>query len=143
MAASAVRKDAHTCTRAHHLEPERAVDHEEDEVGDLADVDHRVQVVRALDDRQPPALARDDGDGPAEIRDGLLRVAPDEAPHERALSHARRADDGDDDRRRRVERRAVHERDVQPRLVALGRAPALDVRAPARARREGLWARAV
>jgi len=43
--------------RTHHLEPEAAVDHEEDEVGDLGRVDHGAQVVGDLDEGEAAGLA--------------------------------------------------------------------------------------
>jgi hypothetical protein len=97
---------------AHHLKAKGAVDHEEDEVGNLADVDHRVQVVIALDEREAAAFAGDDGDGPADLVQRLLRVPPDEGLEQRRLADARRAHDRDYHRRRQVRRRPVHERDV-------------------------------
>lgn len=35
-----------------HLETETGIDHEEDQVGDLADVDHGIEVVIAFDESE-------------------------------------------------------------------------------------------
>ena len=44
-----------------HLEAKAGVDHEEDQVGNLGQVDHRIDLVGALVKGQPPVLARNHG----------------------------------------------------------------------------------
>lgn len=80
-----------------HLEAEGAVDHEEDEVGDFANVDHAVDVVVALDEGEAALLAADDGDGAFGVVEGLLGEPADETLEQRRLSNTGWADNGDDD----------------------------------------------
>ena len=61
-----------------HLEPEAAVDHEKNQVRNLAQIDHRRDVVGTLDERQTPVLSADDRDGAAYVGQCLLRVLLDE-----------------------------------------------------------------
>lgn len=116
----------------YHLETVRAVDHEQDEVRNLPDVDHGVEVVIAFDEGEALLLPADDGDGPMNVVQSLLGVPPNEGLHERGLADAGRANHGDDDGRRLVIGCAVDEWDMETCLVALCSAAALLVCSPAR-----------
>ena len=76
-----------------HLEAKGAVHHQQHQVRNLGGVDHAAEVLRALKQGEPPALAGDDGDGTANRADVLARVVLDEAADERALADAWRAMD--------------------------------------------------
>lgn len=99
-------------TTTHHLETIRAVDHEQDKVRDLPDVDHRVEVIVALNEGEALLLPTDDRDWPLYVVEGLLGVPPNERLHKCGLADTGRADHGDNDGRRLVIGRAVDERDV-------------------------------
>lgn len=114
----------------YHLETKGTVDHEENEVGNLANVDHAVEVVVALDEGQTTLLAGDDGDGALGLCERLFCVAPDETLEEGGLADACRPDNGDDDWRGLVVGSAVDEGDVQTGLVPLSVAATLLVCAP-------------
>lgn len=102
----------------HHLEPIRTVNHEEDEVRNLPDVDHGVKVVIAFNEGDAFLLAADNSNRALYVVEGLLGVPPDERLHERGLADAGRANHGDNDRRRLVIGSAVDERDMETCLVA-------------------------
>lgn len=83
-----------------HFKPKRSVNEEEDQVCDLGNVNHRVEVVGALDKRESPLLARDDGDGTQWFLHIVASVSFDEGADQSCLADSGRADDGDGDWRR-------------------------------------------
>lgn len=62
----------------YHFKAKRAVDHEQDKVGNLANINHAVDVVVALDKREPSLLAADNSNGALGLVEGLFRIAADE-----------------------------------------------------------------
>lgn len=116
----------------HHLETVRAVDHEQDEVRNLPDVDHGVEVIVALDEGEALLLPADDGDGPMNVVEGLLRVPPNQRLHKGGLADTGRTDHGNDDGRWLVIGCAVDKRDMKTCLIALCSATTLLVCSPAR-----------
>ena len=83
-----------------HLEAEGAVDHQQHEIGHLRQIHHRVDVVRHLEQRDPPLLACYHRNGPGRVRQGLPRVVLDERFDERRLAAAGRSHNNDHNRRR-------------------------------------------
>lgn len=60
-----------------HLEAKIAVNHEQDYVCNLCNVDHGIDVVGAFDKGEAAFLASDDGDGSENFREGVLGVSTD------------------------------------------------------------------
>lgn len=106
-------------TVCHHLKAKGGVDEEQDEVCALCAVDHRVEVVSALEERESALLPADDGDGSLDLAQVLRRVPFDERADERALADLWRAHNGDQ-HRRRLHLRAVGQRHVQTLLLLVG-----------------------
>lgn len=77
-----------------HLKAVVSVDHEEDNVGNLGDVDHGLELVGTFEEGQALLLRGDDGDGPLRVGDGLFGIPSDQRLEERRLADAWRADDG-------------------------------------------------
>ena len=98
-----------------HFEAEGGVDQDQDEVGHFGDVDHHVDVVRALQKSEPALFPGHDRHGALDVGDGLAREVLDQALQQRRLADLGRADDGDDDRRR-LRRRSVDDRNSSPLL---------------------------
>lgn len=76
-----------TLVLAHHLESKTSINHEQNQVGDLANVNHGVEIVVALDECQTTGLAADTGDGSANVIQVVLGEALDERLHQRSLSN--------------------------------------------------------
>ena len=85
-----------------HLETIRAVDHEKDEVCDLCNVDHGIQVAIALDERYPLLLSADHCDWSLYMVKRLLRITSDQTLHQSCFPDSRWSDNSYDDRRRLV-----------------------------------------
>ena len=61
-----------------HLEAVIAVDHEQDDIGDLGDVDHGLELVGTFDKGQPLLLRGDDGDGTFWVGYRFLGISADQ-----------------------------------------------------------------
>jgi hypothetical protein len=125
-------------TKTNHLETIRCVDHEEDQVRNLADVDHRVEVIIGFDECEPPLFSTDDGDWALGFLEGLFRVTTDETLEEGSLSDPWGSNYGDDDRWWSVVGSSIDQGNMKASLVALYVPAALTVSASARLRRKCL-----
>lgn len=90
-----------TVSRTYHFEAERSVNHEQHQVHHFAQVDHAVQVVSALHKSDSPCLARDDRDRPLRLIEVVLGETPDERAEQGGFADTGRADDTDNNGRRR------------------------------------------
>lgn len=98
--------------RTHHFEAIGTVNHEEDKVSDLANVNHGVEVIVAFDECQPSPLTTDDSDWSTNLVQGLFGIPADETPDESAFTDSGRTNNGDYDWRRLVVRSPVNQRDM-------------------------------
>jgi hypothetical protein len=64
-----------------HLEPVAGVDHQQDQVGDLGQIRHGVDILRTLVERKPLLLACDNSDWPEDVSEVLVAVYLDQRPH--------------------------------------------------------------
>lgn len=80
-----------------HFKAKRRINHEEDKIGNLADVDHGVEVVATFNECEPALFSTDDCDGPSDIFECVLGVFPNETSHECCLANALRPHDGNND----------------------------------------------
>ncbi len=122
----------------HHFKAIRAVNHQQDQIRNLRNVDHGVEVVVALQERDTFLLPADDGDGTLNLVEGLFGVSPDERLHQSGLSDSRRADDSNNSRWRLVIWRAVDQGDMEASLVAFSCATALPFCSPT-----GSWSKSL
>lgn len=79
-----------------HLESEVSIDHQEDNVGDLCDVDHGLEFVGAFDEGQSLLLGGDDRDRSHGVLDGFLCISSNEGLEEGGLSYTGGANDGNE-----------------------------------------------
>jgi hypothetical protein len=61
----------------HHLETKGAIDHQEDQVCDFANVDHRIDIIVAFYESEAPLFATHNSDRSLGLVESLLRVTPD------------------------------------------------------------------
>ena len=81
----------------HHFKPVRAINHEQDKIGDFCNINHGVEVVVAFEEGDPFLLSTNNRNGTLDMIEGLLGESSYQGLHERGLADARGADDGDDD----------------------------------------------
>lgn len=122
----------------HHLETVRPINHEQHQVGDLPNVDHRVQIVIALNKRKTLLLATDDRDGPLDMVKRLLGITSDQTLHQSCFPDSGRTNNGYDDRWRLVFRSSVNQRNMEASLVPLDVSATLPLSSATRPRRESL-----
>lgn len=101
-----------------HLEAVVAVDHEQDNVRDLGDVDHGLQLIGTLEEGKALLFRGDDRDGALGVGDRFLGVSADQRLEKSRLSDARRSDNGDEARRCLV-RQSVDEGHMEALLFDL------------------------
>ena len=104
---------------AHHLEAERSVDHEKNEVCGFANVDHGGKIIVTLDKGESPFFPADNCHGSSNVVECLLSISADEGLDEGALSNAWWANDGYYDRWWNIIRGTVHEGDMESSLILL------------------------
>ena len=120
----------------HHFKAITAINHEQHQIHHLAEINHAVQIIPALDKGDSPGLARHDGDRSLGLRERVLGVPLDKRSEQGGLADTWRSDDTDYDRRRRettlihslallgrhfaLIRVTVDEGDVQALLVLVG-----------------------
>jgi len=115
-----------------HFETKRAIDHEENQVDDLAYVDHGIEVIVALDKGQSSLLPPNDRDRAFRVLHSLLRIPTNEALEEGGLPDPGGSHNGDKDGRRCVVGGPVDQGNMQASLVALYISAALSVGPSAR-----------
>jgi hypothetical protein len=111
----------------HHLESKRTIYHEQYQVSDFANVNHAVEVIVALDERQSSFLPADDGDRALGFVQRLFCVPSNETFEEGGFADPRRPDNGDDDGWGVVVGCSVDEGDMEACLVPLDIATSLTV----------------
>jgi len=116
----------------HHFKTKRTVNHEQNEVGNLANVDHTVEVVVAFNESEPPLLSTDNSNGTLGFIQRLFCIPPDETFEKCGLANTRRTDNRDNDRRRLIIRSSIDKRYMKTRLVLFYLSSSLTVCTPSR-----------
>jgi hypothetical protein len=91
-----------------HLEAERTIDHEQDEISNFADVNHGIDVIIALDKGEVTVFTADNGDGAVDGVEGLFSVAANETFEKRGFTNARGPYDSYNDGRGILNRCSAH-----------------------------------
>lgn len=113
--------------RAHHFKAERAIQHQENKVCDLADVDHRIEIAITLDKCESPLLSCNHSDRTLGFGQCLLRISPDKAFEQSGLAYAWRPDDCDDDWWGFIIRCSVYKRNMKTSFITLDVSPGLAI----------------
>ena len=101
-----------------HLKAKVSINHQEDDVGNLCDVDHSLELVGALDEGQSLLLGRNNCNGTLRVRYRLFGISSNERLHQSRLSYTGRANDGNKARRGLIGQ-SVDERDMKTLLFDL------------------------
>ena len=116
----------------HHLKTIWPVNHQQDQICNLRNVDHGVEIIIAFDEGYSLLLPANDSNGAFGFVQRLLRVPPNETFKQRALSDTRGSDNSDNNRGRFFVRSTVYQGNVKTGLVSFNITATLSVGIPTR-----------
>ena len=122
----------------HHLKTIWPVNHQQDQIRNLRNVDHGVEIVIAFDEGYSLLLPANDSNGAFGFVQRLLRVPPNETFKQRALSDTRGSDNSDNNRGRFFVRSTGYQGNVKTGVVSFNITATLSVGIPTRLGRKCL-----
>ena len=102
-----------------HFKPETAVDHQKHQIGNLAYVDHRIDIVVAFDKCNATIFTAHYSHGSRDVGDSVLRIATNKTAHKSSFTHALRPDNSDNHRWWLLRWGAINKWNMQALLIEL------------------------